>query len=1395
MTEQLMGAGRASLNEAVQAGVPLTPSAHGAKLIRQKWGAHVDPMTAQLVTLDYDYHGHPPIDGVHQGKIRFQQSLVQALLSDYQAVADDRFGETAFGVYTPPAVGPRIKLVEHVDEFAYRGSGNHTDYEGIYRQTIPQTYGPETQIAITPAAFKKWVWALEYKDLYKDYLDGVLPSDATIKGVAPYALRTTVKTAFVMAAFLQKREGSLSLQGLQLALSSAGLGEGQIEFGFVNNAQLEHSTHPMAHVEASLLMIYRYTATDIWVFRHRTSGLIVLYVPGNSSPLHEFSSLDAMRAWVVQQGQDSVKRKALALHFAKDDRFDTTWHAGVMTALTGMTEYPRMHRLNRDAGFFNNDGYWNPADYISLDTVAGSTDPFVALVKATKQANLHAAEEAIRDDADVNRANLSAVIEPVVGWINRWGALAIFFPGGEGLLGLAGLIEAGYGLNEIDSADNHAQVSEGITRTVFGLLNALPLVVKAGLVGAVIKGEIEVTTSAVDPALTVAEGAPDPVPLPRVPVTRPAGILHPPPGTEGLALTEWTRAQLMRGFGPQVEALTDETLEQVRQVSGVSDDHLRYLHAEGLPPQGVLADTLTRFKIDRQIQTYITQLATDESIHADLHLVQWMTLDTDWPASVRMEWVKGDQAIWSSQAATEPGKVLRVDEDTTLFPELARGLDEQQTRAFLGSQLPVDQPYPDVYTRARLLRQKALGIAKERRTDLFEEHYQAAVKTDNELLLALKQQHPTLPYVVLEEMLSRQEIDPNIPLTLAQTKEVFQQLEPLAEGYEQEVRLARAYEGVFTDSVRNPDSDALLLHSVQQMPGWPTDVAIVVREGNISGPVLDRIGSANLSNQRVLIKTGEHFQVYAALQPPGYTHGDLADMILHSLTDDERGAMNVRVDQGLEHFKFKIRRNLLRRPQLSSVLHRQSLRTPFYEPEEGGLAGGSASSTITEQGTLLPRITRGHVKAYFPDSTDQQVDDFIARFDHLDDLQRELERIRQAFVEFDRTLSTWEMVNEQDVMEAFDLVDIDLAADGVDPEISKWVEEERSRRTEVGATLRRLFKWQGEGSENIYRDGKLVGLHLQLDGSPQTPFPYVHPPMDSVISLTLSGGAQSVDGILSDFRHVESLQMQMPEVRELPRALEGMTKLTHLNLSECQITLTTHNSVERLARLTQLEELDLDYNPLIVAPDVSRMTRLRWLSLSDTQLSEFPRGVTGEIPLGRLDLTGNRIQSIPTSVRLRADIELSGNPISDPDSLSRLISYRRRTGNDLWLNPQTQHLPQPSVWLADLPPAQIAGKTGLWNRLLSDSDTSLFARRFSDLPRAPEYALNRQSLQARVWKILEKITNADGVHRAHLCKLAALDPNGSAPGLLETLEHETLMYEAWRKGQPVYQLPKRARLE
>ena len=70
-------------------------------------------------------------------------SLVQVLISNYQTVGDGRFGETVFGLYTPPDVGPVHTIVRNTSmSWPIPATAITTRYEGIYRRTVPQRYGP-----------------------------------------------------------------------------------------------------------------------------------------------------------------------------------------------------------------------------------------------------------------------------------------------------------------------------------------------------------------------------------------------------------------------------------------------------------------------------------------------------------------------------------------------------------------------------------------------------------------------------------------------------------------------------------------------------------------------------------------------------------------------------------------------------------------------------------------------------------------------------------------------------------------------------------------------------------------------------------------------------------------------------------------------------------------------------------------------------------------------------------------------------------------------------------------------------------------------------------------------------------------------------------------------------
>ncbi|WKV89910.1 hypothetical protein LJU32_06280 [Pseudomonas sp. B21_DOA] len=195
-------------------------------------------------------------------------------------------------------------------------------------------------------------------------------------------------------------------------------------------------------------------------------------------------------------------------------------------------------------------------------------------------------------------------------------------------------------------------------------------------------------------------------------------------------------------------------------------------------------------------------------------------------------------------------------------------------------------------------------------------------------------------------------------------------------------------------------------------------------------------------------------------------------------------------------------------------------------------------------------------------------------------------------------------------------------------------------------------------------------------------------------------------------------------------------------------------------------------NPLHFAPSVKTLTALRELDLSNTGLEKFPEGITPQLPTTVLDLSNNRIKSIPESVELRAGFNLNGNPINDPSSLRRLIHARIKTGSDIWL--AEQHTDRSAaLWLRNVPQAQAAEKARLWDSFEGPWSTLLNGIR--TLSRTPEFHVERPLLQRRVWRVLENFSQADAVERAWLSTIVEFE---SSPGkMLDWLEAEIRKYD------------------
>ncbi|QHC98649.1 hypothetical protein PspR84_01990 [Pseudomonas sp. R84] len=509
-----------------------------------------------------------------------------------------------------------------------------------------------------------------------------------------------------------------------------------------------------------------------------------------------------------------------------------------------------------------------------------------------------------------------------------------------------------------------------------------------------------------------------------------------------------------------------------------------------------------------------------------------------------------------------------------------------------------------------------------------------------------------------------------------------------------------------------------------------------------------------------------------------------------------------------------------------------------------------ADSGIWYQREVVEPATRAQIKQYFPDSTDQHADDFIARFSDKDVADVELKRIQLGLPQ--------------------------LGSEHVSiPNHQNHVPEshEISEAFGMWTRLRQLYKWQGEPDQRVYNDGRLSGFKLDINLTLWPVDKLLSLKFNSVVSLTLRGHAPlNPEVFFAQFPNIESLTVtsqlitrrsfgasiyeraysrfnmdsrfteqlvKLPRLRELSLqdcdlqddfSLRGMTRLQVLRLGRIQaarlsyypddlraqlflqhpsVVLLTDPDISGMTELrvldltgagihripigldadsgpSSLEILRLGDNALSVAPSLKAMTALQELDLSNMRLDRFPEGITPEIPGKVLNLANNRITSIPESVELRAGFNLIGNPITDPASLRRLIRARIKTDSDIWLGAESNDS-SANLWLQHVPAGEVPKKLELWD---SVGHLSGGLRKLS---RTPEFHVEYPLLQRRVWWFLEVYVKADAGEKARLTDILINEPS---PGkMLDRLEAEIRENDSGRQNQPLHHLPKRPKLD
>ena len=157
--------------------------------------------------------------------------------------------------------------------------------------------------------------------------------------------------------------------------------------------QLRTLAPPAPGTQVLRFDINGYAASDILRFVHK-NGREVLYVPGATPAFHTFNNTQAAYQWVVEQGRDPVKAKALAQHFSLAERQQGIFGKLSVNGVDKTLELLGSGQMNADKS------------HINVNTLSMGEDVFAMMAKQTQSriesdidTQMKSNSEVIRDDA------------------------------------------------------------------------------------------------------------------------------------------------------------------------------------------------------------------------------------------------------------------------------------------------------------------------------------------------------------------------------------------------------------------------------------------------------------------------------------------------------------------------------------------------------------------------------------------------------------------------------------------------------------------------------------------------------------------------------------------------------------------------------------------------------------------------------------------------------------------------------------------------------------------------------------------------------------------------------------------------------------------------------------
>ena len=811
----------------------------------------------------------------------------------------------------------------------------------------------------------------------------------------------------------------------------------------------------------------------------------------------------------------------------------------------------------------------------------------------------------------------------------------------------------------------------------------------------------------------------------------------------------WDDHRLLYRLGPENAHVDQPTSARILAITDTPARALREVHSAGLPPPPLLEDTTKRVGIERQILHFIQAMTTASARHNARPTLQLMLLSLlpGWPDSRALQVVdKRNQVLVQYPAKVKaPVQIIRVSQGNArgTTPLYDAALNDTLVQALLG-ELPAT-----IEERQFKLAKRIAEYAHRERTQLFEQFYAQSEQPGTLLETRLKQHHPQLPVSAVRAILGQATVKEQ--RQLLDKNQVGLRLAEQARLTAHDLRLNRAYEGLYLTTLMNPDSDTITLHMLKSLSGWPGELRLDIHEDTDIGRLLESGGHLNGSDRRTLIRVGGRYRALdrhgRSLNDPAHSSCDLLSAIALLLSPSECTALGMADRFDLATLQSRVADLALnQRVAVKQLLDLPALPLWLQPPMKVDSSFVAYPLSLQNlwpfRGPRTADLVR-KVQKLYPSFSVEQAELLIDSLDlSAPATLLELERREAEYATLDHGLTRWAETPQPIDDPATDPMGLNLG-----------------RRRHMAQHLRRA--WRHETPRMISADftGQHHFVHLQLDDNnlPDADFILGTRGFEHIESLSISGNAFPATGnaFLSRFANLRQLNIDCL-LNQLLNEITQMRHLETLNLGGNHITLD-EEARQRLAQMTSLRELNLNDNPLGLAPDVSAMDNLRVLNLRNTQIDQWPLGADDRPVLSRLLLQENRLTTLPHTLfqpgrmaRVHLDLQLHDNPL-DADTLARISAHTNRTATALGGPlPGIAHQPPREAdfanWLSGVPAEQHAQRRTLWDQLLSIEEPSPddTFRVLRDLTQAYAYthASARPALTARVWRLLEAMGNS-----------------------------------------------------